>query len=339
MRSLKIISVISIIIASFVLFGNKRYHNIDDIGEPNFIEFMRWKLARNKPVWPKLAEVNPNINKANLAKTISGDDIQVTYINHSSFLIQVGGKNIITDPIWSSHAGPFGKLGVKRSVYPGLNIEDLPPIDFILISHSHYDHLDLPTIENITKNHNPQIITGMGVTHYIDYCKKSPERCFEMQWWENTKTINSEVIFNFVPAHHWSSRYLLDKNITLWGGFVIQHKNKNIYFAGDTGFSDGKLFQTIKDKYGEFRLSLLPIGAYKPSWFFSPMHISPAEAVKIFKILNSTYAVPMHFEVFELADDGYKDPIIDLKKALQTEGIQEYKFNIMQPGNTWLLPK
>jgi len=335
MKFLKFIFVLSLLIASFIGLRHEQYHNPYKSGDPDFIDFIKWKLTRSNPAWPKLPAQNPNQPVA-INDRVYGQDLVLTYINHSTTLLQTGGKNILTDPIWSSHAGPFGKLGPERSIYPGITMQNLPPIDVILISHSHYDHLDLPSLKTLSEIHKPLLIMGLGVSRYIDYCQSTPNNCVELNWWEGK---NSDGIsYNFVPAYHWSSRYLLDKNTSLWGGFVISQKDSNIYFAGDTGFSDGKIFHEIKKKYGDFRLSLLPIGAYKPSWFFSHMHTSPAEAVEIFKILQSDYAVPIHFDTFELTDDEYTDPLKDLTAALKTNHISNEKFKVLSPGQSWKTP-
>ena len=211
MRIFKALSLLLIITAVFMLSSNKKYHNIGKTGDPDFLGLLKWQFTREKPVWPQLPTIKPKTANPNIAKQVNGDEMAVTYINHSTILIQMDGENILTDPIWSTHAGPFGKFGVKRSIYPGLAMEDLPEIDFILISHSHYDHLDLPSLEALTKKHQPRIITGLGVTRYIDYCQEKPERCHELEWWGAIKIADSAVTFNFVPAYHWSSRYFLIK--------------------------------------------------------------------------------------------------------------------------------
>jgi L-ascorbate metabolism protein UlaG (beta-lactamase superfamily) len=338
MKIFKLILFVAVIFFGYNLTVT-RYENIGNYGSPNFLKLIKWKLTRENPIWPELPKDKPVTKNFNIPKIVTKDQIMITYVNHSTNLIQMGGKNILTDPIWSSHAGPFGNFGVKRSIYPGVELENLPNIDFILISHSHYDHLDLPSIEELVKRNHPVIITGLGVTRYIDYCKEEPKNCYELNWWENLKIDNSEVSFNFVPAYHWSSRYFLDKNTSLWGGFVIENKQDKVYFAGDTGFSDGEIFKQIKEKYGQINLSLLPIGAYKPDWFFSSMHISPLEAVKIFKILDSKYAIPIHYDTFKLTDDKYDDPLNDLAKAMLDEKVSESKFIILSPGKTIEIPR
>ena len=333
MKLLKIAFILIAVTIGFITLSQKQYHSEYQSSSPNLIDFFKWKFTRNKPIWPDVSAEIPLKKKVNLPKQVLGKEILVTYINHSSLLIQTEGKNILTDPIWSSHAGPFGKFGVGRSIHPGVDINDLPPIDYILISHAHYDHLDLTTIEALVKTHKPKLLMGLGVARYIDYCQDKQENCYELDWWNTSHFDN--LSFHFVPAYHWSSRYFLDKNTSLWGGFIIDNSHDKIYFAGDTGFSDGQIFKDIKAKYGEFRLSLLPIGAYKPGWFFSNMHVSPLEAVKIFKILKSDYAIPIHYDTFELTDDKYTDPLNDLSEALKEEQVPADKFNILKPGQSW----
>lgn len=337
MKAFKIAFIVFILAMNVFNLMHTRYKNIGEVGDPPFFKLLEWKFTREKPKWPELPKDRPNFIKPNIPNKTTGDDILVAYVNHSTLLIQIGDENILTDPVWSTYAGPFGMFGVKRSIYPGIEIDELPNIDFILISHSHYDHLDLPTLEVLTKKYEPTIITGLGVTKYIDYCQQKASRCFELEWWENVKIADSEVKFHFVPAYHWSSRFLLDKDISLWGGFIIEKEEDRIYFAGDTAFSDGKIFEDIKEKYGDIKLSLLPIGAYKPNWFFSSMHTSPAEAVKISKILNSKYSIPIHYDTFELSDEKYEDPLSDLKIAIDDQK-PSTEFVIMQAGTIWKLP-
>ena len=341
MRKYLLITFAALLLLLAGMFGlfDKKYHNIGEVGDSNFIKFVKWQFTREKPQWPELPVDRPSFSNPNIPNKVYEDDLSVTYINHATTLIQIGGKNILTDPIWSDYAGPFGKFGVKRSIYPGIDIKNLPKIDFILISHSHYDHLDLPTIEELVKRNNPVILTGLGVSKYIDYCKAGADRCHEMDWWKALKVKDVDINISFVPAYHWSSRYFVDKDTTLWGGFVISKGDDNIYFSGDTGFADGEIFRMIKKKFGHFRLALLPIGAYKPSWFFSSMHISPLEAVKIFKILESDYAIPIHYDTFELTDDKYDDPLNDLKAALKEQNVSENQFNIVPAGGIIQIPK
>lgn len=335
MKILKYIAIITLAIITFITFGHEHYKNPYKYGDPDFFDFIKWKTTRIRPAWPELPIEKPTAASTTFISQARNLDITATYINHATVLLQIGGKNILTDPIWSSHAGPFGKIGVPRSIYPGIDIDKLPPIDVILISHSHYDHLDLPSLKILTNIHKPKLIMGLGVARYIEYCQENTTNCTELNWWDNKEL--DGVKYNFVPAYHWSSRYILDKNTSLWGGFIITHSEKNVYFPGDTAFGDGEIFKEMRRRYGKINLSLLPIGAYKPSWFFSQMHLSPESAVRIFKILDGDYAVPMHFDTFELTDEEYPEPLHDLKTALKNENISEDKFIILPPGGSYKL--
>lgn len=155
---------------------------------------------------------------------------------------------------------------------------------------------------------------------------------------DNLRVEDSSVIFHFVPAHHWSSRIFIDKDRTLWGGFVIENSQDKVYFAGDTGFGDGRIFSYLQEEFNNFRLSLIPIGAYKPNWFFKDMHTSPEEAVQIFKAINASQFVPIHYDTFQLSDETYQDPLNDLNAALTKYSIGSDKFHIMKPGESWNVP-
>lgn len=330
-RYFSFVFIAIILVALYYNLSNTRYKNIGDFGEPDFSKLIKWKILGNKGHWPELPKSNIT-EETKIPHLAQKNEIMVTYINHSTSLIQIDGKNILTDPIWSEYAGPYGKFGVKRSIYPGVEIERLPKIDVILISHSHYDHLDLPTIEELVKKHQPIIVTGLGVTRYINYCRESKNRCHELEWWGSFKLEDVNLEFDFVPAYHWSSRFFFDKNVTLWGGFIIKSEKSKIYFPGDTGFGNGDIFRMINQRYGKIKLALLPIGSYKPGWFFSSMHISPVEAVKIFQIIEADHAIPLHFDTFQLSDEGYDEPIKELNKELEHQEIEKHRFQQLKPG-------
>ncbi|MEK6734234.1 MAG: MBL fold metallo-hydrolase [Pseudomonadota bacterium] len=330
--------ILSLIIIFFLVYNKDHYKNIGGSGAPHMLALLKWKLTREKPQWPELPKIKPDMPPPNIPKYLDSDDIMVTAINHSSFLIQTGDENILTDPIWSDYAGPFGKFGVKRSIYPGVDMDDLPRIDFILISHNHYDHLDVSSIEALVERFNPILIMGLGVSKNINYCQIRKGNCYELNWWEKVQVYGSKNTFTFVPANHWSSRYSFDKDTSLWGGFVINNGNDNIYFAGDTGISDDQIFKQIKEEFGNIKLSFLPIGSYKPEWFFYPMHTSPFEAMKILKLLESEYAIPMHYDVFQLSDEKYEDPLSDLAKAMENEQVPAGQVIIMKPGDSVKVP-
>ena len=238
----------------------------------------------------------------------------VTYVNHDTVLIQTEGLNFLTDPIWSKRASPFYLLGPKRFALPGIAFDDLPPVDIVLVSHNHYDHMDIATLRRLVSKWNPKIIVPIGNKSYLN--KRGIQNVVELDWWEKEE-ITEQVQVACVPAQHFSARAISDRNRTLWAGFVIETPHGNTYFAGDTGF--GPFVEHLKARYEEFRLALLPIGAYKPEWFMRTVHISPDEAFVMHRELAVRTSVGMHFGTFRLADDRQEEPPRRIRELVETE--------------------
>jgi len=322
-------------------FNGKTFHNLNSEGEKSFSSYRKSKQeyikTHGKTQWPKQElDVANNIP----AQKIDNHQIISTFVGHSTFLIQLAGLNILTDPIWSNRASPLNFVGPKRIKKPGINFADLPKIDVVLISHSHYDHLDLPTVKQLKKHSNPHFFAGLGMCYFLNNLKNLKLNCTELDW-HQTFTFNQNLQISFLPAKHWSKRYLFGNNATLWGAFAIQAKLNNeqltkIYFAGDTGF-DNHFFEAGK-QFNGFDLAFLPIGAYKPESFMSKHHISPQEAVVAMQQLQAKQVVAMHFETFPMASDNFLDPASDLKQALQQKNINEKQFLTLQPGQQLILP-
>jgi len=225
-------------------------------------------------------------------------------------------------------AGPFKWLGTKRIRKPGVSLVDLPRIDYILISHNHYDHLDIPTLQDIRKKYDPVIITGLGNKKLIS--KSGFTRIIELDWWNEYKAPDNLTIM-FTPARHTSGRGLFDTDKTLWGGFVIQSGNKKIYFAGDTGL--GQFAEQIKSRVGPVSVAILPLGNYEARWFMQSQHINPDDAVKIHKLLNVKQSIGIHFATFaEHTEQSIHAHEQDLSKALNDYKIDPEKFTILQFG-------
>ncbi|MCG8372949.1 MAG: MBL fold metallo-hydrolase, partial [Balneolales bacterium] len=248
------------------------------------------------------------------AEKINDSTQVITYINHSTFLIQTDGLNILTDPVFSKRVSPFSFAGPKRMRPPGIRFEDLPDIDVVLLSHNHYDHLDINTLKRIQKEFDPQFITPLGVDLFLH--QKRISNTLALDWWEETP-VTEAVSIAAVQAQHFSSRGMFDRDKTLWAGFMIQSKNGNIYFAGDTGYND--FFKTIGERYAPVKTSLIPIGAYKPRWFMSPVHVDPQQAIQIHKDVGSGLSIGMHFGTFPLADDGQHEPVTELNEIVGDE--------------------
>jgi len=296
-------------------FNGTVFKNVEDVSAKSFTDVIKWMINREQGEWSKIPpeDVTFGIIEDNRVK---GSVQVITFVNHSTFLIQTDGLNILTDPIWSNRASPFNFAGPKRMRPPGIKFGDLPEIDMVLISHNHYDHLDLPTIKRLEEKYSPLFVVPLGVDRFLS--NKGMENVIALDWWEE-ESINGNVGIASVPAQHFSGRGLFDRDKTLWCGYVIQSMHGNIYFAGDTGYGD--FFKDIAKRYQPVKTALIPIGAYKPRWFMKPMHVNPAEAIKIHKELNSELTIGMHFNTFPLADDGQNEPVNDLSKALEGENV------------------
>lgn len=271
-------------------------------------DVLRWKMTSEAGPWEVRTATTPA--RPPPARVGRGE-LRVTWINHATVLIQMDGLNILTDPIWSERASPFSFVGPKRMHPPGVPFAQLPAIDVVLVSHNHYDHLDISTLARLARDHRPIILAGLGTRALLK--QEGIGRGHDMDWWE-TRRIGRAVSVTAVPAQHWSRRGFGDTNNTLWAGFVIVGTQGPVYFAGDTGW--GPHFEQIRARFGPIRLALLPIGAYKPRWFMRSMHISPAEAVDAARILEAQFTVPIHWGTFALGDDGQDEPIQALEDNL-----------------------
>ena len=249
-----------------------------------------------------------------------------TWIGHSTFLIQVGDINILTDPVWSERASPFSFAGPKRYVRPGLKFNALPDIDIVIISHDHYDHLDLNTIKKL--GNKPLYIVPLGVEERLaDIDITNVE---SRDWWESIEF--HSMIITSVPAQHFSGRTMFDRNSTLWCGWVIQTPGRSIYFAGDTGYFPG--FREIRENFGKIDIAMLPIGAYKPRWFMGPVHIDPVEAVRAYIELDADIFIGMHWGTFPLADEEMDEPPRALFEEVDKIGLERSEFNVFKHGES-----
>jgi L-ascorbate metabolism protein UlaG (beta-lactamase superfamily) len=280
-------------------FDGKRFFNPDAPQDRGFLDVLRWKLTTRPEPSPRfISDVEPSTPPP----SVEGNDLRVTLINHSTVLLQQSGINILTDPIWSERASPLASIGPRRRRAPGVRWEDLPPIHVVLVSHNHYDHLDLSTLRRLADHGPCQFIVPLGVARLL--ASRSIGPVHELDWGESLPFAQS--IIHTVPAQHFSARRLFDRNRILWCGYVIEAADRAVYFAGDTGF--GNHFAAIRERFGAPRLALLPIGAYEPRWFMAPMHMSPEDAVKAHQVLGAATSIAIHHGTFQLADDGIDTP-------------------------------
>jgi L-ascorbate metabolism protein UlaG (beta-lactamase superfamily) len=301
-------------------FDGKRFFNPDAPQARGFLDLLRWKLtSRPEPS----ARFVSDVEQTKPPSGVEGNELCVTLINHSTLLLQQSGAHILTDPIWSERASPLTSIGPRRRRKPGVRWEDLPRIDTVLLSHNHYDHLDLATLRRLADRGQSQFVVPAGVGRLLRSQSIGPVH--ELDWGESLPLPGTTI--HSVPALHFSARGIFDRNRTLWCGYVIEAADRIVYFAGDTAF--GGHFARIRERFGPPRLALLPIGAYEPRWFMSSVHMSPEDAVRAHRILGAGNSVAIHHGTFQLADEGLDTP----KKRL-SECAPDDSFLVLDNGQS-----
>ena len=301
----------------------KKFENLDRIGnEHTFRDMYRWnkeRRSKQKDLETQIGRTEkPQIEELQLNQRRTS----ITWIGHSTFLIQIGGINILTDPVWAE------RMGVQRRMTePGLKIEDLPPIDVVIISHGHYDHLDFPSIRKLKGDPVYFVPSGLGGI----FIKKGYRAVHEANWWDTLKHEN--LSFHFVPAQHWTRRGIFDMNTSHWGGWVIEKNSASdtVYFVGDTGYFRG--FMDIAAKF-DLTYVLMPIGAYEPEWFMATSHINPEDAVRAFLELQGGYFIPMHYGAYRLADDTGPEALERLVGEWSRRQLPKEKLKTLLIGET-----
>jgi L-ascorbate metabolism protein UlaG (beta-lactamase superfamily) len=315
-------------------FDGERF--FDPNGEPprSRRELLRWFVDRNwrgtKAKWPAWA---PSPYADHPPERVEGAGFRVSYVGHASWLIQTAGLNMLLDPVWSKRASPFRFVVPKRVNDPGIAFADLPPIDVVLVSHGHYDHLDLATLSRIAAAHRARVLTPLGndtIMHNGD-----PAIAAEAYDWDERVAISAEVAVTLAPTRHWSARNLSDRNMSLWASFVIETPGGRIYCVADSAYGDGSHFRRARERHGEFKLAILPIGAYEPRWFMRDQHINPAEAVQAFIDCGAERALGHHYGTFQLTDEAIDAPPLALADALKRAGIPPERFRALRPGQAW----
>jgi L-ascorbate metabolism protein UlaG (beta-lactamase superfamily) len=317
-------------------FNGERFFDSQAAPPRSRLDLLRWLLVRgrqgSRAKWPAWAP-SPYVDRP--PQRVAGAACRVSYIGHASFLIQTAGLNILLDPVWSARASPFRFIGPKRVNDPGVAFADLPPIDVILVSHAHYDHLDLATLSRLALSHRPRVITPLGNDTIMR--NGDPAIAAEAYDWDTSVELGAAAAVTLVPTRHWSARNLSDRNMSLWASFVIDAPVGCIYFVADSGYGDGGLFRRARQRNGPFKLAILPIGAYEPRWFMRDQHMNPAEAVQAFVDCGAEFALAHHYGTFQLTDEAIDAPPLALSEALQNAGIPATRFPALRPGQVWEL--
>lgn len=262
-------------------------------------------------------------------------DTTATWLGHASMLWQIGGKNILVDPIFSERASPVSFAGPARLTPPALRLDQLPHIDAVLISHNHYDHLDRPTVLALQqqKGGAPLFIVPLGIDDWLK--REGISTVQGLDWWQAHEL--SGVKVSLVPAQHWSSRSLTDRLESLWGGFVVQHKGYSMYYSGDTGYSPD--FADIAKRFGSFDFAQIPVSCYEPRWFMGNQHVNEPEAIQIHRDVRSKLSVGVHWGTFRLCDDTIDQVLDRFPKAAQAAGLKAGEFVLPALGQTFVLQR
>ena len=305
-------------------FDGERFFNPGGPEREGFSAFLRWQLERTPGTWRPFTDAPPGPKPE---ARVGGGRLRAAWVNHATVLVQVDGVNVLTDPIWSERCSPFSFAGPARVIPPGIRFEDLPPIDAVVLSHNHYDHLDLPTLRRLHEREPLLVLAGLGNRGFLLDHGLTGAR--ELDWWQQVELPNG-VRIHSVPVRHFANRSLFDQDRTLWTGWVIEGPSGRAYVAGDSGF--GPHFAEARERLGPMRLAVLPIGAYEPVWFMNRVHVTPAQAVDAALALAAGTALGMHFGTFELADEGQDEPPRALAAALAAKGVPPERFWVLAPG-------
>ena len=311
------------------VFADGEYHGAEEFKKDAF-DLLRFAFEREPGVWTRAldAPIGPRP-----PARVGVGALRATVVNHSTVLLQFDGINVLTDPIWSTRASPVQWAGPKRFVPPGIAFADLPAIDVVLISHDHYDHLDLPTVRRLHAAFNPLFIVGERQGELLR--EQGVTRIQELNWGQSAALPNGSKVWG-QESRHWCGRSAFSRNTTLWLSYVLETRGGPIYFAGDTGF--GAQFEASEKAFGPMRLALLPIGAYKPRWLTAYQHMEPCEAARAHLALAAAHSIAIHYGTFELADDGQTEPVTELARCLAVQQIPAASFTATPFGSGYDVP-
>lgn len=301
-----------------------RSHPVPRRGLRAALRFVRGQIARR---WPDLPlPVTPD------RPPTRSEGLRVVPIGHSSLLVQLAGLNLLIDPVFAERLGPGGRAGPRRAHPPGLRWEDLPPIDAVLVTHNHWDHLEAPTLARLWRRFGARVLTPLGNDAIIRRADPAiPVRSLD---WGESEPLDERLAVHCVPSYHWSARGLWDRRMALWGSFVVTDARTGgvLYHVGDTAYGDGRIFRDVRRRFGPPHAALIPIGAYEPRWFVGHEHVDPAEAVRILLDCEAERAFGHHWGTFQLTWEGREDPPRALDRALAEAGVPPERFRPLHPG-------
>jgi L-ascorbate metabolism protein UlaG (beta-lactamase superfamily) len=313
-------------------FDGTRFFDPDGTPPRSLFDLIRWQMANGRTRWPAWA---PSPFADRPPARVAGVAWRFSYVGHASWLLQTAGLNLLIDPVWAERASPVSFAGPKRVNDPGIAFDALPPIDVVLVSHNHYDHLDVATLARLAADHRPRVVTPLG----NDTIMRAHAATIgaEAYDWHQRVVLGDGVAVTLVPSRHWSARGFFDRNRALWASFVIETPAGRILHVADSGYGDGRHFRAARARHGPFRLAVLPVGAYEPRWFMAAQHMNPAEAVRAFDDCGAEFALGHHYGTFQLTDEAIDAPVEALVAARAAAGIAPERFRLLRPGEVWEL--
>ncbi|MBV9563806.1 MAG: MBL fold metallo-hydrolase [Bradyrhizobium sp.] len=313
-------------------FDGERFFDPDGAPPKSLSQILRWQFGggRKRARWPDWAP-SPHLDTP--PPRVDGGAVRLSFVGHASWLIQAAGLNILVDPVWSTRVSPVAWAGPRRHNDPGIAFEALPRIDIVLVSHGHYDHLDMATLSKLAANFAPRVITPLG----NDLTMKDADASIRAESfdWHDRVELGDGVAVTLVPTRHWSARSLKDRNRALWASFVLETPAGKLYIVCDSGYGDGKHFRCVAAVHGPLKLAILPIGAYEPRWFMRDQHMNPEDAVQALADCGAETALAHHHGTFQLTDEAIDAPPIELGKALDEAGVPRERFRVLKPGQVF----
>lgn len=313
-------------------FNGRQFFDRDGAPPKSFRDVLRWQFGsgRQRQAWPKWA---PSPHADTPPARVDAGKVRLSFVGHVSWLIQTSGLNILVDPVWSARASPIGWIGPKRCNDPGIAFEALPPIDVALVSHGHYDHLDVATLSKLAAKFSPRVITPLG----NDITMRRADGAIQAEAfdWHDRVELGNKIAVTLVPTRHWSARGFFDRNRALWASFVLETPAGRIYIVCDSSYGEGHHFRRVGEAHGPLRLAILPIGAYEPRWFMQDQHMNPSDAVKALADCGAQAALAHHHGTFQLTDEAIDAPVTGLQAALDEAKIPRERFVAVKPGQVF----
>jgi L-ascorbate metabolism protein UlaG (beta-lactamase superfamily) len=309
-------------------FDGTRFFNPGGLEPRGRLDFLRWQLTERRAPWP--AQFPSPFPADRPPAAVQGDTVRVAYVGHASFLVQTRDQSILIDPVWAERASPFAFVGPRRVNPPGIAFDDLPKIDCVLVTHNHYDHMEVETIRRLWQRFAPRIVTPLGNDAILRAAV--PGLVADAVDWDDTVDLDGGLAVHVEPSQHWSARGAWDRSHALWASFVLQAGARRIYCVGDTGLGDGASFARVRRRHPGLAMALLPIGAYEPRWFMANSHMNPDDAVQALELCGAAQALGHHWGTFRLTNEAVEQPATDLAAALVARGIIPERFAALRPG-------